>query len=264
MKTSRLKSIVIVILALVNVFLLALLLVQRVQQRAAYTRRCDALVTLCERSGVALDASLLPRGGALGSLDLTRDPACERSLADALLGSTVSTDSGGGIYRYYNADGSATFRSAGSLELTCTRSVDDLDSFCAGLFSSFGYREAERTLADGTGTVSAVRQVNGTDVFNASLTLRFEYGHFCGAEGTFLPEAPAAGSGGLDAVSAVVAFLDYRNSTGLLCTEITGVQGGYLLQSTASAPLRLTGVWRIDTNVASYYVNQSTGDISRI
>ncbi len=264
MKTSRLKSIVIVILALVNVFLLALLLVQRVQEHAAYERRIDALSALCTSNGIVLDASSLPRGRASGAVDLTRDPVSERSLADALLGSTGSTDSGGGIYRYYNADGSATFRSTGALEATCTRSLSDIDAFCSELFASFGYRETERSLSDGTGTVCAVRQVDGADVFNATLTLRFSFGHFCGAEGTFLPAVSAADANGLDAVSAVVTFLDYRNSTGLLCTEITGVQGGYLLQSTASAPLRLVGVWRIDTNVASYYVNQSTGDVTRV
>lgn len=264
MKTSRLKSIIIMILALVNVFLLALLLVQRVQERAAFARRADELVTLCASSGVTLDASILPSENTSGSFDLTRDPERERSFADALLGSTDSTDSGGGIYRYYNADGSATFRSAGTLDASCMRCVDDVDTFCAALFSSFGYCETARTLTDGTGTVSAVRQVNGTDVFNATLILTFAYGYFRAAEGTFLPDVSGSGAAGLDAVTAVVTFLDYRNSTGLLCTEITGIQSGYLLQSTASAPLRLTGVWRIDTNVASYYVNQLTGDVSRV
>lgn len=264
MKTSRLKSIVIVILALVNVFLLALLLVQRAQERAAYTRRTDELVTLCASSGVTLDASVLPRDGAVGGFDLTRDPEREREFADALLGSTDSIDSGGGIYRYYNADGSATFRGAGSVSVTCTRPVDDIDAFCAALFSTFGYRETQRELSDGTGTVSAVRRVGGADVFNATLTLDFAYGYFRAAEGTFLPDAFGSTDGGSDAVTAVVTFLDYRNSTGLLCTEITGVQSGYLLQSTASAPLRLAGVWRIDTNVASYYVNQATGDVTRV
>lgn len=264
MKTSRLKSIVIVILALVNLFLLSLLLVQRVQEHNAYERRIDALTALCASSGVTLEASALPHEAACGAVDLSRDPDRERSLADALLGSTGSADSGGGIYRYYNADGSATFRSTGALEASCTRSIADADAFCSELFASFGYRETDRTLSNGTGTVSAVRQVGGSDVFNATLTLTFAYGQFCGAAGTFLPAVSGAGEGGLDAVSAVVAFLDHRNSTGLLCTEITGVRGGYLLQSTASAPLRLVGVWRIDTNVASYYVNQTTGDVSRV
>lgn len=264
MKTSRLKSIVIVILVIVNAFLLALLLVQRAQERAAYARRADELVTLCASSGVTLDASILPRDEASAAVDLTRDSERERDFADALLGSTDSIDSGGGIYRYYNADGSATFRGAGSVSAACTRSVDDADAFCAELFAAFGYRETQRTLSDGTGTVTAVRQIDGADVFNAELTLTFAYGYFRAAEGTFLPAVPSDGTDGLDAVTAVVTFLDYRNSTGLLCTEITGVQGGYLLQSTASAPLRLVGVWRIDTNVASYYVNRVTGDVTRV
>lgn len=263
MKTSRLKNIVILILALANVFLAALLLVQQSQQRAAYRRTCEELTALCALDGISIDAAALPRDDALATVDLARDTDTEQQFAELLLGSVQRIDAGGGIYRYEGASGSAVLRSGGQVEVVCTRAVDDPDALCAEVFSAFGYTETQRA-ADGN-EITATRRLGEDGIFNAWLTLRFDGDTLTGADGVLLP----AGSGrldadGLDAVSAVVSYLDYRNASGVICTAITGVQRGYLLQSAASAPLRLVGVWRIETDVASYYVNSSNGEVLRV
>ena len=51
--------------------------------------------------------------------------------------------------------------------------------------------------------------------------------------------------------------------SGTVCTEVRAVEQGYLLQSSASAPLRLSPAWRIETDVSYYYVNLMNGEISR-
>ena len=68
----------------------------------------------------------------------------------------------------------------------------------------------------------------------------------------------------LDAVTALVRFLDYRNASGAVCTGITWLSAGYLVQSTTSAPLQLVPVLRVDTDVYSYYVNIVSGEVSRV
>ena len=67
-----------------------------------------------------------------------------------------------------------------------------------------------------------------------------------------------------DAVTALVRFLDYRNASGAVCTGITWLSAGYLMQSTTSAPLQLVPVMRVDTDVYSYYVNIISGEVSRV
>ena len=52
------------------------------------------------------------------------------------------------------------------------------------------------------------------------------------------------------------------NEEGKICNTITGISTGYLLQSTASVPLLLTPVYKIDTNTYSYYVNSISGHVS--
>ena len=66
------------------------------------------------------------------------------------------------------------------------------------------------------------------------------------------------------AVTALVRFLDYRNASGAVCTGITWLSAGYLVQSTTSAPLQLVPVLRVDTDVYSYYVNIVSGEVSRV
>ena len=109
-----------------------------------------------------------------------------------------------------------------------------------------------------------MRSEKGQLIFNASLTLTFSDSSLTGVSGTFLP---ALGEGrrtdGLDAVDALVHFLDYCSVSGVVCTEVRALDEGYLLQTSSASPLRLQGVWRISTDVSSYYVNCKTGEITR-
>ena len=68
---------------------------------------------------------------------------------------------------------------------------------------------------------------------------------------------------GIDAVSALVHFLDYCGASGVVCTEVSALESGYLLHSTSTSSLRLAPVWRITTDVNNYYVNCKTGEITR-
>ena len=73
-----------------------------------------------------------------------------------------------------------------------------------------------------------------------------------------------SGETALDAVTALVRFLDDRNASGAVCTGITWLSAVYLMQSTTSAPLQLVPVLRVDTDVYSYYVNIISGEVSRV
>lgn len=265
MKTSRLKNIVIVLLLLVNVFLLVLLLSRRAEERDAYARSVDQLVTLYASGGIALDPSLLTQEGSAPSAALERDSAQETAFAAALLGEDVTvSDTGGGVYYYESACGSCAIRAGGAVETAVSRAVDDPADFCRGLFRTFGYTQTASTLAGGSGSVTAVRSSDRYPVFNATLTLSFSGGTLVAVSGTFLPSlSEGSRAEGIDAITALVRFYDYRASSGLVCTDIRSLAGGYLLQSSATAPLRLLPVWCIETDVNSFYVNCTTGEITR-
>jgi len=259
MKTSRLKNIVIVILLLVNAFLLFLLLSRRAGERDSNERRVEQLCTLFEKNGVAFDRALLPDEETHLTLSLERDAAREEAFASALLGTAESSDSGGGVSRF-----TGEFRSGGTADALLSRPVDDPESFSKQLFKTFGYTFLTSQLTDGSGSVTGIRSEKGLLIFNASLTLTFSDSSLTGVSGTFLPALDEGRrTDGLDAVDALVHFLDYCSVSGVVCTEVRALDEGYLLQTSSASPLRLQGVWRISTDVSSYYVNCKTGEITR-
>ena len=265
MNTARLKNIVILILLLANAFLLVLLFSRRAEENAAHERSVAQLTTLLNADGIAFDSALLDGlPDTVLSVQPARDLAAEQALAEGIIGSVTSIDSGGGIYRYYSSDGlnsgSCLIRSGGALEAAVSRAVD------ADLCVPLGYRTFD-VLSDGARTVvTASRFVGELEVCNASLIFTFSGSTLTTVTGTFLPPIDTSESGetALDAVTALVRFLDYRNASGAVCTGITWLSAGYLVQSTTSAPLQLVPVLRVDTDVYSYYVNIVSGEVSRV
>ena len=267
MNTARLKNIVILILLLANAFLLVLLFSRRAEENAAHERSVAQLTALLNADGIAFDSAL---PDTVLSVQPARDLAAEQALAEGIIGSVASIDSGGGIYRYYSSDGlnsgSCLIRSGGALEAAVSRAVDDPAEFCADLCVPLGYRTFD-LLSDGARTVvTASRFVGELEVCNASLIFTFSGSTLTTVTGTFLPPIDTSESGetALDAVTALVRFLDYRNASGAVCTGITWLSAGYLVQSTTSAPLQLVPVLRVDTDVYSYYVNIVSGEVSRV
>lgn len=271
MNTARLKNIVILILLLANAFLLVLLFSRRAEENAAHERSVAQLTALFNADGIAFDSALLDGlPDTVLSVQPARDLAAEQALAEGIIGSVTSIDSGGGIYRYYSSDGlnsgSCLIRSGGALEAAVSRAVDDPAEFCADLCVPLGYRTFD-LLSDGARTVvTASRFVGELEVCNASLIFTFSGSTLTTVTGTFLPPIDTSESGetALDAVTALVRFLDYRNASGAVCTGITRLSAGYLVQSTTSAPLQLVPVLRVDTDVYSYYVNIVSGEVPRV
>ena len=266
MKSSRIKSTVIAILALVNVCLLILLVSRRTQERAARSHTVAQLIRLYSENGVELPASLVPAEELrLAAIDPARDLSAEAAFAEDLIGPCAREEVGGGIYRYVGQSGQCLLRASGAVEATLDRAVDDPEAFLASLFGAHGYAALYSDLSDGSGTVSAVRALPDATVFNAELTLTFEGGRLLSAAGFFIPPVESAGErgGGISGVTALVCFLDYSKRSGEVCTAITGVRGGYLLQNAASISQRLIPAWCVGTDVSEYYVNLTTGEVTR-
>ena len=166
--------------------------------------------------------------------------------------------------RFTGEYGSCSIRSGGTADALLSRPVDDPESFSKQLFKTFGYTFLTSQLTDGSGSVTGIRSEKGQLIFNASLTLTFSDSSLTGVSGTFLPALDEVRrTDGLDAVDALVHFLDYCSVSGVVCTEVRALDEGYLLQTSSASPLRLQGVWRISTDVSSYYVNCKTGEITR-
>ncbi len=263
METSRLKNIVILILALTNLSLLGLLALRLTIGYASRETATQQMVELFAAEGVALDPDLIPSTTPPAGLTLTRDEEEERHLAEFLLGDTLSTSDGGGVHAFQNAGGSAVFRADGSFDVVITAGGEGAESLCRAFCRAFQYEDLVFLLEDGSGSATAVQTYDGAPVVNCPVTFTIQNGVLESVSGTHLPGSGSAASGGgtLSALGALDALLETIRS-GAVVTEVTDLYLCYELQSTTATPMALVPAWCIATDTQNYYVNSYTGNVS--
>lgn len=265
METYRLKNIAIILLLLLNSFLLLLVGVQHLQELRAQRETIQRLEALCGASQLTLRDGLDLTVRPLSALTLTRRAEVEQAIASGLLGSEAAASSqGGGIYSYEAASGSIQFRAGGSFYGSrMTVPVPDIPDFCQTFCRQFGYEEPQLQMEAGTGIASAVQRVGGVDVAGSGVTLHFEEGALVSVSGSHVSLESAYAEDGeaeMTCITALLRFLDYRNASGAVCSEVRDVRCIYQLQGNA-AP-RLLPVWQIETDTNAYFVNCRTGEVT--
>lgn len=267
MESYRVKNIVIVILVLLNLFLLLLVISEQHARHRAEQNLIDQTTALLQSSGITIDPSLLKEGTEPVAYSYSRSPEDELSFVTALLGEiTTQRDSGGGTYLYSNASGSATFRSNGSFSLEIsqpTLRAEDYKEFLQA-YCPANYRITQISSNGMRDTVTATPYVDDLPVYSAAIFFSFSDRYLTAANGYFISSAatPVASEETITRCSAAVFLMDFCNEEGRICNTITGISTGYTLQATASIPLLLTPVYKIDTNTYSYYVNAISGHVS--
>ena len=264
METYRLKNIAIVILLLLNACLLLMVGGQHYQSLQAERQAAVQLRELYRSSQLSLSGRIDLAQQPLKALTLSRQADTEQSIASALLGGeTLFTSQGGGIYNYESRQRAIQFRAGGSfygsrLDLP----VEDASDFARSFCGQFGYEEPlVRLDEEGSGSAIAGQLAEGVPVTNCAVELYFEEGSLVSVTGAHvsLQDAAADSGEGMTCITALVRFLDFRNTSGAVCSEVSGVRCVYQLQST-SAP-RLLPVWEIETDTYTYYVDCETGEV---
>ncbi len=268
MEPRRLKTITILILAMLNIALLMLLFHFLYQRTRSEQSLREQLFALYDSSSISLsEEDLSLDQAAPSSLTLSRDLELEAQIAAFLLEETAEgVHQGGGIYTYTGRYGTVSFRSNGSFDYApSAQSVSSPADFCESFCETFGYEEAQSDLSGGSGSFSAQRWVDGTLVYNCTLSFLFERGRLVSLSGSCLSTADSSllPDNRFTAVDALVKFLDFRNSSGIVCNTVTDVTPVYELQATTALPLQLTAKWQVSTDTYQYYVDCSTGDITR-
>lgn len=268
MKTSRLKSIILIILAIANLFLLLLLLTQWQSHRRQQETLMQQLVALYEKNGVRLSEEQIPTDEAVTVYRLSRSDSAQQALAELLLGDTLQRQELGSTVRYQAAEGSCLFRADGTF--LCERSLPHPVSGeeLIQVLEEVGQYLCAPVAADFSGTSYGVQSTAelGLPLLEQSVQLRWENGQLVAMEGVFLsPQEPVAdGVAPLSPATALVQFLDHRNAAGIVCTELRSLSLVYQPHSLDSTTLQLLPLLRLVTDEASYLVSLSTGDISRI
>ena len=252
---------------LLNGGLLLLLGAQRLQTKRTESDTARQLQALCEARQLTLTSRVDLSQAPLSPLTLSRSSETEQAIASWLLGGEAASSSqGGGIYSYDAEGGSIQFRSGGSFDGShLSLRVDDITDFSQRFCKQFGYQGVQVQVRNLTGSVTAMEQVAGVPVYGCGVTMYFEDGLLTSVTGAHVELDGAVVEAGqaMTCVTALVRFLDYRSTKGIVCSSVSDVQCVYMLQSTTST-VRLLPVWRIDTDTYTYFVDCASGEITGI
>ena len=266
MQTYRLKYIVIVILLLLNLFLCFLLFSYRQQDRQSRRQLIQGISQLYEESQVLLTAEIDLDTAPLPPLSLTRNTEGEAEIAEFFLGAAGSAaDQGGGIHLYSRDGEQMLVRSSGAFDYVAAQPrAADPAALCREFCQSFGYRAVEMP-SGSSGSFLGMLQIDGHDVYNCMVSIFLEDGMLISAAGSWVSTQDAAPlyTARITAADALVKFLDYRNTTGLICSRVEGILPVYELLSSTSGPSQLSSKWEITTDTHQYYVDCKTGLVSR-
>lgn len=259
MDGRRIKTLVILILLIVNLFFGGILIAQRAQLRGMEAREREELAEVMSAAGIELPPDIIPRAKAVRRCSVSRDASLELAFAEALIGEAAPVEQGGGIVSYENENGRATFRSGGEVEAVIydksalsasTRASD----YVAGLLSGLGFE------AKGSSLVSSV---GGLRVFNCVLTATAADEGVV-IEGRRVTAAPSEGeeAASVSPYTALMAYLRAVSADGSVVRQIAAVEQGYVFEYSASAGT-LEPVWMIESDGGEVYISAVDAEIIR-
>lgn len=268
MPASKVKNIVILILALVNVLLLLLVIPLAREQQLQRAWAEDQLETLCLRYGIQLDAGELPETRTLYTVEFSPDSAASQPAMQALLGELVlmENDSTRYLQIYRSDQGSCQLSRDGALSarLQGRAAAGDLRASARAEAEAMGLGVAEVSQPErssaGVYSVTVVQQILEVPVFSAALRCTFHNGVLTRIEGTaYFDTTGLVRTDDVTcctAADALVAFLGARSDLGWVGASVTAVTQGYYRAETASAAVvRLVPGWRIATDTGEFWVN---------
>ena len=273
MSASRIKNLILLILALAVCFLLLAVVPAKQSARRAETAVHEQLTELVASYGVTLDEGVLGQSELLYAIEL--ENADEQAVVQALTGVQMELDSASTRYESrYTATG-------------CTVTLSRSGVLAAELSASAGGTKYERDMrrrlkamdcniwqvfpavrdADGVYTLAIQQSLLGMPVFGSRLTFTYAGQTLRAAAGTFYPESATvtrvSEDGCISCAVALISLLASRDETGWVGSRIVSMEQGYLHAETATAALRFVPVWRIETDTAAFYVNGLTREIQQ-
>ena len=275
MEWSRIKTIVLIILAITNISLLGFLLQREMRLQSAQDEARQNAVLFLQENGISLAEEELPQEMTLLPQTVDWDRDQEREAASVLLGGPVQEQAWSDeIYRYYNETGSIQFHRDGTFQGEFVEGAFQLEGQDAAAYSLqvleiLGIQGESLSVQADSGEEDAVTVVcrqlwNQVPVFNHLITLTFREDSLSAVEGRRLTGEPALDTGQkpISIPTALFQFYHGMVALGDVCSRIESITPGYVT-SAGTGPSALTPVWYIATDTRNYRLDTLTGELSR-
>lgn len=271
MESAKLKNIVLLILIVTNVFLLGLMVFQRLESRQYQQKALADAVELLAQRGIAVSPESLPDQDFPAPLTLERDQDEEREIFAGLLGEDTSLTQRGLVSIYSGPLGQAEVRGDGSFTVELEPGAyplgdgsDPVNYALAFLARRMGFAGQ---LRHGNQEAVTVTQLwEDCPVFSCQVTLTYGQGGVASIAGTRLVGHPSSTSQADLPLSTATLLLRFRAGlidSGDACTAVLSATQGYLLESSADGKLQLIPVLRLETDTNPYILNAITGELRR-
>lgn len=275
MDKSKIKNFIIILLALVNIFLLVIVISSAREERKADAYRKNALETVLSDNGITLNSDITLTDYVPAQLSLARDTDTEKSNISKLIGNCTAEDQGGNSYFYRGTDGQAKFRGTGEFEISMDAGVistgkDPIATAKATLKKlniECGDIEPIVTEEGSNTTVTLCCSWDGTAIYNETINFIFTADYLWLINGTRPLDTKysvQSSENYPDSVTILMNFLKFVNDTGYVCSEINDVKIQYKMNSAVSQSCTLKPVWCIVTNSGSHYIDAQTGEAENI
>ena len=270
MSVSKIKTIVISALVLINVFFLAVIVIDTVADVHSERQAIENACAVLNNGGISIDPDNVKIHGALRALRTVRGDDAESVIARAILGPTDITDQGV-IYRYENAErGAAEFYSAGDFEITlndgAVTNAEGAVKTVQKLLRGMKIEISEITVsgASGSETVTATGAFRGVSIFNCTIEFVFKGESLETIKGRSVTGIAATDDGAVisSAGTALLGFLAWscRNDVG--CGHIYSVESGYQYRVSGSfGEGVIAPAWLIVSDKGRYIIDDASGEV---
>lgn len=258
MEWKKVKTILICVLVLTNLFLAGNLIWQIEKSRVTRAEAMENVLALLHQSGGEFEDSLLKDCEFQPViLQLKRPEEAEKKLAEALTGQKA-VFGGGGIIRSKGENGEAVFRSGGLLEIRLKQQTDAADYRELLQKAGFSMRGAERVANQDETRFTQL--IGGRRVENAQLLCKTA-DEEVRINGRWLQETTQVVTGSCQKnYETALALLNWYRQE-MPAGELNAVDEVYFAETPEDGVVMLTPAWRVRWGETLVYLSCQTGKV---
>ena len=279
MEWSRVKTILIVLLLIVNVFLFIAYAGSSLRESSDEDQIKEDVVSVLNKLGVEIDIRIIPNDSDIRfPARAERDLEAEAQAVGALLGRVSVDSSEGGKVEYNGERGSGSVRTGGYIEfeLFHTDAIRDeaqaqriAQGMARALNTEFYGQSVQVEREDGKYRVTGTLSLSGIPVYDCWMALEMQEdrgvkisGKMIPGKLTYLTDVKPRTISGL-----LLNLVEYMEQLGTPCEKIEEIASGYKTEAMAGGDggaMNLIPVWRIRADGQDWFLNALTGKVITI
>ena len=273
MSLSRIKTIVIAALILINLLFAAVIIIDTDDIARSERLAVENAAVVLRNNEITIYPVNIKAADTIRTMRTERGHEVEEAIARAVLGPVVMTDLGV-IFRYINEErGAAEFSSAGEFEIQFNKGVITNSRGALRTVQSLlqdmkiETSGVDITGAPGNETVTAIVSYRGVGIFNCTIEFVFSEDSLEMISGRYVTVVEATEDGAVisTASTTLLSILSAVKAGQMESSRVDSVEAGYHFRTTGPfGEGVIAPAWLITTDTGRYIIDDATGEIEMI